>query len=119
MNESEFIRAYLSRCLVFYGSRVNALPYRIFSLYKVLTASLRDPALLLPELTKGQALYDEEEKLYHFREEDGTETDLTRSDTVLWVSLFQDPAGYWRRVLPGSLQSRRRKTQPCSRAWRL
>lgn len=93
MNESEFIRAYLSRCLVFYGSRVNALPYRIFSLYKVLTASLRDPALLLPELTKGQALYDEEEKLYHFREEDGTETDLTRSDTVLWVSLFQDPAG--------------------------
>jgi DNA polymerase III epsilon subunit-like protein len=93
MDQTEITRAYTDRCLVFYGSRVNTLPYRIFALYKVLTTAYADPSCRLPEMTKGSALYDEEEKFYRFRGEDGTETDLTRSDTVLWASLFQDPEG--------------------------
>ena len=91
MDKTEIIRAYTDRCLVFYGSRVNALPYRIFALYKVLTTAYADPSLRLPEMTRGSALYDEEEKYYRFLGEDGEETDLTRSDTVLWTSLFPDP----------------------------
>lgn len=97
MDQEKFTRAYLSRCLVFYGSRVNTLPYRIFALYRVLTTAYADPSRRLPELTRGSALYDEEEKYYRFLREDGREEDLTRSDTVLWVSLFQDPEG------PGSI----------------
>lgn len=91
MDQTEITRAYAERCLVFYGSRVNTLPYRIFALYKVLTTAYADPSCRLPEMTRGSALYDEEEKFYRFCGEDGTETDLTRSDTVLWTSLFQDP----------------------------
>ena len=101
MDHNALIEAYLSKCLVFYGSRVNALPYRIFSLYKVLTAAYADPSLRLPELTRGEALYDEEEKRYHFSQETEEAADLTRSDTVLWVSLFQDPEGSGRIFLLG------------------
>ena len=62
MDQTEITRAYAEKCLVFYGSRVNTLPYRIFALYKVLTTAYADPSCRLPEMTRGSALYDEEEK---------------------------------------------------------
>lgn len=93
MDRTKIIRAYTEKCLVFYGSRVNTLPYRIFALYKVLTTAYADPSCRLPELTRGSALYDEEEKLYHFPAQGRDREELTRSDTVLWASLFQDPEG--------------------------
>lgn len=93
MDRTKITRAYLDRCLVFYGSRVNTLPYRIFSLYKVLTTAYADPSRRLPEMTRGSAVFDEEEKVYHISGEACPGKDLTRSDAVLWVSLFQDPEG--------------------------
>lgn len=90
--ENQIQKSFQQGRLLFYGSRVNTLPYRIFALYKVLRATYGDIGALLPEYTHGNALYNEEDRCYLIREENGADRILTRSDTVWWISRVTEPA---------------------------
>ena len=90
--ENQIQKSFQQGRLLFYGSRVNTLPYRIFALYKVLRATYGDIGALLPEYTHGNAQYNEEDRCYLIREENGTDRILTRSDTVWWISRVTESA---------------------------
>ena len=90
--ENQIQKSFQQGRLLFYGSRVNTLPYRIFALYKVLRATYGDIGALLPEYTHGNALYNEEDRCYLIREENGADRILTRSDTVWWISRVTESA---------------------------
>ena len=60
--ENQIQKSFQQGRLLFYGSRVNTLPYRIFALYKVLRATYGDIGALLPEYTHGNAQYNEEDR---------------------------------------------------------
>ena len=80
---------FLKDRILFCGSRINSLPYRIFVLYKVLMERYASGgrAFLPPD---ASASFDEEGRFYRARTESGDQI-LTRSDTLLWVSRYQDP----------------------------
>ena len=90
--ENQIQKSFQQGRLLFYGSRVNTLPYRIFALYKVLRATYGDIGALLPEYTHGNAQYNEEDRCYLIREENGVDRILTRSDTVWWISRVTESA---------------------------